>query len=129
MRISHITYCNGCNKCCWLLSNRKKEWRPRAFLLDRPATVTTPKTSIVTVDIRRAMSFICLLQKQKQFIIYTAHFMSGYVPKSRFSAKKGVHCSGALLKNEKHFSLNFLTVRGNDVFGPFLSSDQCTHPP
>ena len=52
-------------------------------------------------------SFICC-KKQKQLIIYTTHFMSSYVPKSRFSAKKGVHCSGALLKKQKRFSLYFL---------------------
>ena len=52
-------------------------------------------------------SSVCC-KKQKQFIIYKTHFiMSVYVPKSRFSAEKGVHvhCSGALLKPKTLFAI------------------------
>ena len=47
-------------------------------------------------------------KKQYQDTIYTTHFRSVYVPKSSFFAKKAVHCSDALLKKRKRFSLNLL---------------------
>ena len=53
------------------------------------------------------LSAVCR-RKQNQFIISTTHFRSEYVSKSFFCRKKAVHCGGALLKNQKLFSLYLL---------------------
>ena len=72
------------------------------------------------------LSAVCS-KKQNQDTIYTTHFRSVYVPKSRFFAKKAVHCSGALLKKRKRFSLYLLNgYRYNKNFNRFWFQVQRT---
>ena len=43
----------------------------------------------------------CFFNKQNQFITYTTHFRSVYVPKSGFGGKRAVHSGGALLETKE----------------------------
>ena len=80
--------------------------------------------NLYTVEI--FVSAVCS-KKQNQFIFYTTHFRPVYVPKSRFFAKKAVHCSGALLKKRKRFSLYLLNgYRYNKNFNRFWFQVQRT---
>ena len=55
----------------------------------------------ISVNFTHFYTAVC--SKKHQFFIYTTHFRSVFVPKSRFFRRKGVHCSGALLIKRKRF--------------------------
>ena len=58
-------------------------------------------------------SHVLRLSVAKQQHLNNPLYVRLYVPKRRFSAKKGVHCCDGLLSNRKRFSLYFLTVTDN----------------